>query len=78
MVIHGVAGAMKTTVIQYGLFMETKTQTHHLEHGHSANKNQPDNGLDIVADYDYSDAPDWALPREWFIEGRYDLEYEPI
>lgn len=35
-------------------------------------------GLDIVADYDYSDAPDWALPREWFIYEYYQLEYEPI
>lgn len=35
-------------------------------------------GLTVVAEYDYSDAPDWALPREWFIEGRYDLEHELI
>ena len=35
-------------------------------------------GLDVVADYDYSDAPDWALPREWFIYEQYQLEYEPI
>lgn len=35
-------------------------------------------GLSVVADYDYSDAPEWSLPREWFIEGRYDLEHESI
>jgi hypothetical protein len=27
-----------------------------------------------VANYDYSDAPEWAVPREWFIQGRYDLD----
>ena len=43
------------------------------------NESNPDfDGLAIVADYDYSDAPEWALPREWFIEGRYDLELELI
>ena len=35
-------------------------------------------GLAVIADYDYSDAPEWALPREWFVEGRYDLEWESI
>lgn len=35
-------------------------------------------GLDVLADYDYSDAPEWALPREWLIDGTYQLEYEPI
>jgi len=35
-------------------------------------------GLDVVADYDYSDAPDWALPREWLIDGTYQLEWESI
>jgi len=39
---------------------------------------QPDNGLDVVADYDYSDAPEWACPREWFIDGTYQLEHESI
>ena len=79
MVTHGVAGAMKTTVIQCGLFMEIKTQTLRSEHGHSTKKNQPEHdGLAVVADYDYSDAPDWALPREWFLEGRFDLEHELI
>jgi hypothetical protein len=79
MVTHGVAGAMKTTVIQCGLFMEIKTQTLRSEHGHSTKKTQPDfDGLAVVADYDYSDAPDWALPREWFIYEQYQLEYEPI
>jgi len=29
-----------------------------------------------VANYDYSDAPEWAVPREWFVTGRYDLEYD--
>jgi hypothetical protein len=59
--------------------MEIKTQTLRSEHGHSTKKTQPDfDGLAVVADYDYSDAPSWALPREWFIEGRYELEHEPI
>ena len=57
--------------------MEIETQAHHSEHGHST-KNQPEDGLAVVADYDYSDAPDWALPREWFIEGRYELNHESI
>ena len=58
--------------------MEIKTQIHHSEHGHST-KNQPDfDGLAVVADYDYSDAPEWALPREWFIDGTYQLEHESI
>jgi hypothetical protein len=35
-------------------------------------------GLAVVCDYDYSDAPAWAVPREWFVEGRYDLEWESI
>ena len=39
--------------------------------------NEP-SGLDLVAEYDYSDAPGWALPREWFIEERYELENETI
>jgi len=29
-----------------------------------------------VANYDYSDAPEYFLPREWVISGRYDLEYD--
>lgn len=42
-------------------------------------ESNPDfDGLAIVADYDYSDAPEWAVPREWFIEGRYDLEQDII
>ena len=58
--------------------MATETQIHHLEHGHST-KNQPDfDGLAVVADYDYSDAPAWALPREWFIEGKYECEIDII
>jgi hypothetical protein len=39
---------------------------------------QEPTGLDIVADYDYSDAPEWALPREWLINNQYDLEFEEI
>ena len=58
--------------------MEIEIQIHHLELGHST-KNQPESdGLAVVADYDYSDAPAWALPREWFLEGRYELEHESI
>ena len=43
-----------------------------------SNDNEPIDGLDVVADYDYSDAPEWAIPREWFIEGRYELEWDSI
>jgi len=58
--------------------MEIKTQILRSELGHST-KNQPDiNGLDEVAQFDESDAPEWSLPREWFIEGRYQLEWESI
>ena len=28
----------------------------------------PDDGLQICADYDYSDAPDWANERSWYIK----------
>lgn len=38
----------------------------------------PDNGLEEIANFDYSDAPEWACPREWFIEGRYQLEWEEV
>ena len=41
---------------------------------HETDLNEPENGLVVVAEFDYSDAPNWALPREWFIEGRYELE----
>jgi len=59
--------------------MATETQTHRSGHGHSTNSNYPDETVPReVCDYDYSDAPDWAIPREWFIEGRYDLEHESI
>ena len=34
--------------------------------------------LSTVIDLDYSDAPDWSLPREWFIFELYDLEHESI
>lgn len=33
---------------------------------------------ETVADYDYSDAPAWATPREWHIDGTYQLENEEI
>jgi hypothetical protein len=35
---------------------------------------QDPNENNEVANYDYSDAPEWAVPREWFIQGRYDLD----
>lgn len=57
--------------------METEIQTHHSELGHCT-KMLPEDGLAVVCDYDYSDAPAWAVPREWFVEGRYDLEWESI
>lgn len=57
--------------------METEIQTRHSELGHCT-KTLPEDGLAVVCDYDYSDAPAWAVPREWFVEGRYDLELESI
>lgn len=35
-------------------------------------------GLTVVAEYDYSDAPEWALPREWIIYEQYQLEHQEI
>ena len=32
-------------------------------------------GLDEVAIYDGTDAPDWANSREWYITCKYELEY---
>ena len=76
MVIHGVAGAMKTIATQYGLYMATKTQTHRSARGHSTKSDHPDETVPReVCDYDYSDDPEWACPREWFIEGRYELDH---
>ena len=57
--------------------MEIEIQTHHSELGHYT-KTLPEDGLAVVCDYDYSDAPAWAVPREWFVEGRYDLDWELI
>jgi hypothetical protein len=31
--------------------------------------------LDEVAIYDGTDAPDWANSREWYIRGKYELEW---
>jgi len=39
-----------------------------------SNENNDPNDNNEVANYDYSDAPEWAVPREWFIQGRYDLD----
>jgi len=36
------------------------------------------NGLEEISNFDESDAPEWSLPREWFIEGRYQLDWEEI
>jgi hypothetical protein len=41
----------------------------------STENNDP-NENNEVANYDYSDAPEWAVPREWFITGRDDLDYD--
>ena len=46
-------------------------------HGHQTKyvmEQQDPNENNEVANYDYSDAPEWAVPREWFITGRYDLD----
>lgn len=32
-------------------------------------------GLEEVAIYDGTDAPDWANSREWYITGKYELEF---
>jgi len=58
--------------------MATETQTHHSERGHSTRSDPDTNGLDEIAHFDESDAPEWSLPREWFIEGRYQLDWESI
>ena len=31
--------------------------------------------LDEVINHDFSDAPEWACPREWFIKSKYELEW---
>jgi hypothetical protein len=41
-----------------------------------SNEDSNPNENNEVANYDYSDAPEWAVPREWFITGRYDLDYD--
>ena len=33
------------------------------------------NCLEEVTNHDYSDAPEWALPRDWFIHRKYELEW---
>lgn len=38
----------------------------------------PDDGLQICADYDYSDAPDWANERSWYIREQYELTHKEI
>ena len=38
----------------------------------------PKDGIDVCADYDYSDAPDQANERSWYIRGQYELEHEEI
>ena len=38
----------------------------------------PSDGLQICADYDYSDAPDWANERSWYIRQQYELTHEEI
>lgn len=38
----------------------------------------PSDGLKICADYDYSDAPDWANERSWYIRQQYELTHEEI
>jgi len=35
-------------------------------------------GFDVVTDYDYSDAPELALPRDCFLNNQYELEFEEI
>ena len=31
--------------------------------------------LEEVTNHDYSDAPDWANEREWYINSKYELEW---
>jgi hypothetical protein len=38
----------------------------------------PEDGMQICAEYDYSDAPDWANERSWYIRGQYELEHEEV
>ena len=32
----------------------------------------PEDGLQVVAEYDFADAPEWANPREWVMRNQYD------
>ena len=38
----------------------------------------PEDGLAVCAEYDYSDAPEWALERSWHIRGQYECEHEEV
>jgi len=31
--------------------------------------------VEEVTNHDYSDCPDWANPRDWYIRGKYELEW---
>ena len=34
--------------------------------------------IEEITNHDYSDAPKWAVPRDWFIQGKYECEWEEI
>lgn len=38
----------------------------------------PEDGIEMVAEYDYSDAPEWALERSWHLRGQYECEHEEV
>ena len=55
-----------------------------LVHGHCMKMiNNPEYELDLadttcleeVTNHDYSDCPDWANPRDWYILNKYELEW---
>ena len=33
-------------------------------------------GVEEVCNHDYSDAPEWAIPRDWFIREKYECEWD--
>jgi hypothetical protein len=54
-----------------------------LVRGHCTKKMHDPEHLDLeettcveeVTNHDYSDCPDWANPRDWYIRGKYELEW---
>jgi len=41
----------------------------------SMNNIEPDLNNEL-ANFGHSDAPNWDIPREWVIEGKFDMDYD--